>query len=363
MNRLFGREILDVSFPLERMAQHLHHGTTCQTSHNFWYFKVSRTMPYKVGPWTAESLLPLSVQCPKCGRVLEPDADAYLRYRFNGQQLTCADCTTVFSVNEVSARRFLNEIKAAVEAGGTYTALPGVHIEPKRRTWSRSNGVPELGLLLGHSSWTMLFASMQDKKSPLPTWETVLNTAVRPSFDATRDKMNLCRTLVAAYRDIATGPWSMDLVQAVLRQRDFARKIAVTDYSDRTRRIATQATVRWRNLLLLLEKHRDLFMVPTLDIDLAWHTHQLHPRRYADYTLNKLGAVLNHDDTIESPRLKNGFTKTARAWASMFNEPYACDASFRSYWTPGKVAAATIAAPVALPLLMQRATKHKAAIN
>ncbi|KAJ3359186.1 hypothetical protein GGF32_009558 [Allomyces javanicus] len=364
MNRLFGAQILDVAFPLERMALQIHQGTWCKASHDFWYFKVSRTMAYDATPWTVESLVPLHVHCPKCTLALEPDADAFLRYRFNGQQLTCGACSTVFSVNEVSTHRFLDEIKAALATGLPYTALPGVHIDPTTRVWSDVNGVSELELLLDDSSWITLFApEIEDR---LPVWETVATAALRPSFRAVQTKLsntNLYRSLIAAYRDIATGPWSMDLVQAVLRQREFTRKMSATEYSDRTRRIATQATVRYHKLMLMLAKNRGMFMVPTLDIDLAWHTHQLHPRRYAAYTYEKLGAVLNHDDTIESPRLKQGFTKTAHVWRSMFNEPYACDAAFRSYWTPAKVAVATVAAPVMLPLLMRRASKHKAAVN
>ncbi|KNE71371.1 hypothetical protein AMAG_15605 [Allomyces macrogynus ATCC 38327] len=368
MNRLFGAQILDVAFPLERMAHFLCSGTECPASQEFWSTRVSRTMPCDAAPWTTDASVPLHVVCPKCVLAIDPDTDAYLRFRFNGQLIKCDSCTTVFSINEVSARRFLDELKAAVAKDMPFTALPGVHIDPKTRVWAVENGAADLGMLLGHKSWAPLLTGngSEGGDSKLLTWEAIASAAVRPSFNATKSKLkngNLFRSMLASYRDFATGPWSMDLVQAVLRQREFTHKMAATEYSDRTRRIATQATVRYHKLMLMLAKHRDMFMVPTLDIDLAWHTHQLHPRRYAAYTFEKLGAVLNHDDTIESPRLKEGFTKTAHVWSEMFSEPYACDAAFRGFWTASKVATATIAAPVMLPLLMRRASKHKSAVN
>lgn len=33
------------------------------------------------------------------------------------------------------------------------------------------------------------------------------------------------------------------------------------------------------------------------DIDVVWHTHIVHPRRYHNDTSDILGYVLNHDDT------------------------------------------------------------------
>ena len=38
-------------------------------------------------------------------------------------------------------------------------------------------------------------------------------------------------------------------------------------------------------------------MVPCYDVDLIWHTHQLHPVRYNQTTKEFLGKLLHHDDT------------------------------------------------------------------
>ncbi|KAI8802171.1 hypothetical protein BJ742DRAFT_664467, partial [Cladochytrium replicatum] len=54
--------------------------------------------------------------------------------------------------------------------------------------------------------------------------------------------------------------------------------------------------------------------VPTLDIDLAWHTHQLHPGRYQNYGIQNVGRIINHDDSIEETSLAAGFDGTSTHW-------------------------------------------------
>jgi hypothetical protein len=44
-------------------------------------------------------------------------------------------------------------------------------------------------------------------------------------------------------------------------------------------------------------------MVPTIDVDLVWHTMMLRPRSYRDATMKFVGRVLPHDDMIEEGRM------------------------------------------------------------
>ncbi|CAG8479664.1 9089_t:CDS:2 [Ambispora leptoticha] len=62
--------------------------------------------------------------------------------------------------------------------------------------------------------------------------------------------------------------------------------------------------------------------VPTLDIDLAWHTHILHPLLYRNFTIKHMGRVINHDDTLAEKTLTDGFTKTSQAWYKKYRESY-----------------------------------------
>ena len=45
---------------------------------------------------------------------------------------------------------------------------------------------------------------------------------------------------------------------------------------------------------------RDLFVTPMYDIDVIWHTHQLHPVAYAADMTSLLGYVMNHDDSDQN---------------------------------------------------------------
>ncbi|KAF8582970.1 hypothetical protein K439DRAFT_1285906, partial [Ramaria rubella] len=48
-----------------------------------------------------------------------------------------------------------------------------------------------------------------------------------------------------------------------------------------------------------LATYRKEFLVPTLDIDLGWHTHQLSGARYMSDTVRHVGRYVDHDDKIE----------------------------------------------------------------
>ncbi len=55
------------------------------------------------------------------------------------------------------------------------------------------------------------------------------------------------------------------------------------------------------------------FFVPTLDIDLAWHTHQLLPS-YNNDCISYLRRSIDHDDNVKENLLSSAFDKTCLAW-------------------------------------------------
>ncbi|OCF61311.1 hypothetical protein L486_00959 [Kwoniella mangroviensis CBS 10435] len=64
------------------------------------------------------------------------------------------------------------------------------------------------------------------------------------------------------------------------------------------------------------------FLVPRLDIDLAWHTHQLHHGRYKADTIMVLGKLLNHDDAAGDEKTGNGMEVTRKLWKKRFGWEY-----------------------------------------
>lgn len=91
-----------------------------------------------------------------------------------------------------------------------------------------------------------------------------------------------------------------------------------------------EAVARYKAFLYLIQTNKEKgikrFCVPTYDIDLIWHSHQLHPVSYCKDLNEALGKVLEHDDT-DSDRTKGnkldvGFSGTTKQWEDTFGTRY-----------------------------------------
>jgi hypothetical protein len=71
-----------------------------------------------------------------------------------------------------------------------------------------------------------------------------------------------------------------------------------------------------------MASHPEGFLCPTLDIDLAWHTHQLHAQAYYVDTTRLIGRFVDHDDKVSETRLGDAYTFTAKKWLKRFGVPY-----------------------------------------
>lgn len=90
------------------------------------------------------------------------------------------------------------------------------------------------------------------------------------------------------------------------------------------------AVARYKGFLYLIKRNRErsikCFCVPTYDIDLIWHSHQLHPVSYCKDLCKLVGKVLEHDD-MDSDRTKGnkldvGFSETTKQWEETFGSRY-----------------------------------------
>lgn len=62
--------------------------------------------------------------------------------------------------------------------------------------------------------------------------------------------------------------------------------------------------------------------VPTLDIDLAWHTHQLSPSSYYVRTVTLRGRFLDHNDRVREDSLAEAFEFTCYAYQDTYGTVY-----------------------------------------
>ncbi|CAL9205448.1 unnamed protein product [Musa hybrid cultivar] len=126
----------------------------------------------------------------------------------------------------------------------------------------------------------------------------------------------------------AASSISYDLVSAVKRQSSFCYQVSRPSMHDN--RFLEAAVNRYKGFLHLIKKNQDrskkLFCVPTYDIDLIWHSHQLHPASYCNDMIKLLGKVLEHDDTdvdrSKGKKLDVGFSETTNQWEDTYGLRY-----------------------------------------
>ncbi|KAF4999578.1 hypothetical protein FGRMN_2326 [Fusarium graminum] len=116
---------------------------------------------------------------------------------------------------------------------------------------------------------------------------------------------------------------AVQLRDAVIRQGSFVDKMNSFMW---IRSPALEGTIRrgiarYLNFCKLLKMSKNT-VVPTLDIDLIWHTHQCTASNYGKAMTVLAGRFINHDDTIEKPQLGDGFGETRRLYRVYFGQEY-----------------------------------------
>ncbi|XP_024542429.1 glycine-rich domain-containing protein 1-like, partial [Selaginella moellendorffii] len=156
--------------------------------------------------------------------------------------------------------------------------------------------------------------------------EPTLNRAIESFPDEPyelEEKISLTRPL---YSGRSSGI-SYNLADAVLRQQKFYYQVSGPHYVDKN--FLHAAAARYKAFLHLVARHTSaasVFLVPTYDIDLIWHTHQLHPVSYRSDLTRLFGRIFEHDDTDSNRdpggKLDKGFAKTLSLWESLYDLPY-----------------------------------------
>ncbi|KAG0565461.1 hypothetical protein KC19_8G192000 [Ceratodon purpureus] len=115
-----------------------------------------------------------------------------------------------------------------------------------------------------------------------------------------------------------------DLEAAVSRQKTFFYQVSQPFV--RTESYLKSAEQRYKGFLYLFTLNKGLFLVPTYDVDIMWHAHQLSPAAYNRDCLAILKRVLNHDDTDSDrgpgQKLNTGFKDTCELWEEIFGTMY-----------------------------------------
>src|SRR5262245_48194035 len=109
--------------------------------------------------------------------------------------------------------------------------------------------------------------------------------------------------------------WKTDSSQLSGRHLRFAKRIQ--KLGDLDEEFYKDSSSRYHKFLTLIKENPGQMLVPTLDIDLFWHSHILHPNEYRSYCFYTLGKILNHDDSVEDSKLTNSFARTVQLWVKI----------------------------------------------
>ncbi|KAJ0987506.1 hypothetical protein J5N97_005862 [Dioscorea zingiberensis] len=171
--------------------------------------------------------------------------------------------------------------------------------------------------------WTKLF--------PEEPFEFDLTTAPAEEFTDHEDS-----------QDGLKGIITYDLVAAVGRQSTFYYQIcSATMHDDR---YLKEALARYKAFLYLIKRNKQKASVPTFDIDLMWHSHQLQPVSYCKDMLELLGKLLEHDEIVTGAsreiKLENGFSETTKQWEYLYG---------LRYWREGAIFKGSDSSPLVSP--------------
>ncbi|KAG6648661.1 hypothetical protein CIPAW_07G161800 [Carya illinoinensis] len=138
-----------------------------------------------------------------------------------------------------------------------------------------------------------------------------------------------------------------DLHSAVKRQCPFFYQVSGPAMNDD--HFLEGAVARYKGFLHLIKRNKERsinrFCVPTYDIDLIWHSHQLHPDSYCEDLVAIVDKVLEHDDTdsdrTKGKKLDVGFSRTTKQWEEAFGS---------RYWRAGAMYRGRAPSPLAINL-------------
>ncbi|WVQ84627.1 hypothetical protein IAT38_006782 [Cryptococcus sp. DSM 104549] len=213
------------------------------------------------------------------------------------------------------------------------------HVLPTRespRTPLRKDELPSVGVLAcWHSHMlnpTVYDVDVQGAYGALEGWSFPLEL-VRKAFEEDvlppDDSEENTAASEHATAEIKTTRWSpQDIADAVQRQAKFVDNMHNIGWLKEDRWIYGTSDLQigivlyhaWLDLMHATKVQQ--FLVPRLDIDLAWHSHQLHGPGYKADTERLLGKFLDHNDAAGDGKLGDGLKTTGELWKKRYGWNY-----------------------------------------
>lgn len=149
------------------------------------------------------------------------------------------------------------------------------------------------------------------------------------------EQMNLLHLTIPPTNKGPVVEISEDLVSMTVRQERFIMKMNSFDLLNSKvylNQSVNESINRYLKFFMLMtENYMVSMLVPTLDIDLIWHTHQLSPIYYIQYSRSVTPErfVVGHDDKVDEETLSSSFQQTGNMFYQKYGEHYYyCPCSF-----------------------------------
>ncbi|KAG9840242.1 hypothetical protein KCU98_g9383, partial [Aureobasidium melanogenum] len=253
--------------------------------------------------------------------------------------LTCQKCNSQITHDSLCVAKLHKDVKLVLEKK---VVLPG-------GIMYKSHGLPSaVGKPIIWSGWEdtmfpslMMFSGMGERLLKL-TGSDMRMASVREVVEecltdkemtkdarTDRHRSRMSKEEAIALRRMMSRYWEnsssfgIDLVGAVIRQGSFVEKMHDIDWlhSPALSHTIPRLIRKYSRFIAIIAKHNKL-AVPTLDVDLAWHTHQLNSLHYMQYTIAKAKSFIDHDDKVAETKLTDAFAETSKIYQRLYGEPY-----------------------------------------
>lgn len=304
--------------------------------------------------------------CPKCGTTMnipwttcqfpevyegEPPSLDGEGYGDSDLRHTCQRCGMQIHKEVLLVAKFVKDHKAL--RGPAHRPMPGTLFDVETGKPTRPLGGKEKNKTTHTFPNRLLLRERRYFHTPitdLARWHT--NTYVTPTMDYIRWKIEdvlgdrrkvkevdfiprawryklppesriAIRKMMSRYWD-NFSLFALDLSGAVMRQGVFVEKMCQLDWlhspsaSDTMMRLIT----KYNRFIQIMRANPSKVAVPTLDVDLAWHTHQLNPSMYYRHIVASTGRFIDHDDKIDEGTLSQQFGWTSKVYQESYGEVY-----------------------------------------
>ncbi|KAJ5591410.1 hypothetical protein N7450_005382 [Penicillium hetheringtonii] len=259
-----------------------------------------------------------SLSCLKCNETFaapwtegsfgcDPDV-AYAHcngYADKSMRVSCPSCKHSLTHDGLSVQAFRKDVQTLLIDG---LPMPG--------TLLSMNGTPSDDHTTDGVSFPNRLIKEGIRSDILRLTDRTLNE--ESTIGLIRDYLESCvkdRSLIRRVNGkVLTSRNSSTAERVIIRQGTFIDKAEKIDWINSP---TLEATVghfikKYGNFFQIISKNKGRAVVPTLDIDLIWHTHQLSPARYYRFSTSLTeGTFVDHDDKVDELKLNDAFVWTS----------------------------------------------------